>query len=329
LRNPAYLDLLSRMKSRLSDAVPFKYNEQVFEINRDCDGSYVLVCANETIRARNIVLACGRSSESFVRRVFRSLDIPFSENSPDLGVRIEARCDTFSEAFLYQEDPKHKVRIPGLGGARTFCGVRGGEVVPVRYRGIRYTEGAFTARVTDLFNIALVARTELREDDIVVEEWMQTLQSRGRGLLLGEISPGRKSSQRIIGDICDCIRTWPSARHRMLMLKLLERILSREGGMFRNSCDTCTTVSIYGPAIDLYWPRPHLTLGFQTAIPGFHVIGDATGVSRGIVQALVSGAGWAISHRSTLCYNTTNELRKIQGHSAFRSSRLPACLSYV
>jgi uncharacterized FAD-dependent dehydrogenase len=53
-------------------------------------------------------------------------------------------------------------------------------------------------------------------------------------------------------------------------------------------------VRIYGPAIDLYWPSPVLSSGFRTQIDGLSVIGDAAGVSRGIVQALVSGAAWAL-----------------------------------
>ena len=87
----------------------------------------------------------------------------------------------------------------------------------------------------------------------------------------------------------------PSKEHSVLMAKLLDQVVGGEFvELISRDLPANSRMKVFGPAIDLYWPRPFLNEGFKTSIEGVTVIGDAAGRSRGIYQALVAGTAWAL-----------------------------------
>ncbi|HSR06481.1 MAG TPA: hypothetical protein VLM42_04975, partial [Bryobacteraceae bacterium] len=112
-----------------------------------------------------------------------------------------------------------------------------------------------------------------------------------RSLLLGEVNVTVRTS---LLEILDSVPVWPSQAHKSLMSELLDNVVGGKHVQMFKPTTSGEVARVYGPAVDLYWPSPVLSTGFRTEIDGLSVIGDATGLSRGIVQAITSGAAWAV-----------------------------------
>ena len=88
----------------------------------------------------------------------------------------------------------------------------------------------------------------------------------------------------------------PSPRYKKALQALLHRLLNDPScQIFDGAAKEHELLKVFGPSIDLYWPKVQLSEGFKSSVEGVYVIGDAAGVSRGIVQAMAAGKSWAHS----------------------------------
>ncbi len=249
--------------------------------------------------ARNVVIGTGRSSHQLAKRIFRDFGIALLPDAPDIGIRLEASLDTFSTLYHYQPDPKFKQTYPFLGSARTFCGEPRGHVIPVRFGESFYAEGAYLPSLSSLNSVALVARSEYGIDFEELESWCKQVNSHcNRSLRLASIDCPRSELTQHVIDAVLTIPIWPSPSVQELLLTFIRDHLTAL--IHDADSDGRTQLAVYAPSIDRYWPRPRLEQGLATSVPGLFVLGDATGLSRGFVQAFTSGAAWAVAQGGTL-----------------------------
>lgn len=287
-------DLVSDVRS----TTPILEGWSVENIERRGSGRYRLVSeAGETIDAENVVISTGRSGHIALRRWLDQLSIGYDENSPDIGVRIEAPSCAISRQFLYQDDPKFKFDFGKLGQARTFCTCKGGQIVPVKFGEGFFADGAFVRKDTGRTNVALMARTGERFAPQALEEWCNSVNEISEGrLLLGSLDEFSGNDSGLEQAIIDMIPEGPSPRYKMILQALLDRLINDPTcRMFDGAIGVNGPLKVYGPSMDLYWPKVHLSKGFKSSAEGVFVIGDAAGVSRGIVQAMAAGKSWANS----------------------------------
>jgi hypothetical protein len=279
-----------------------RLNTPVTEIVKLPTSGFRVACgANATLDADHVVLGCGRTSHRFLERVFADLGIEWKHNLPDVGIRLEAPRDLFTREFTYQVDPKYKFEHLPYGTSRTFCGCDGGIIVPVKFGRSFYADGAFGEKFTDSSNFALMVRSERPLSIYDLERWCSAVNASARGtLLLGEVPLEGTDRKQLAAAILALVPQWPTEDHRFIVSELLALTLGDHVTLFRHSGKGSAVVKVYGPAIDLYWPRPKLARGLGTSVDGLFVLGDVTGVSRGFVQAMVSGAAWAITHLAEL-----------------------------
>ena len=260
-------------------------------------GFCVHISSGEMINAEHVVLGCGRSSHGFLRRMFEALGVAWEHPKQDIGIRLEAPTSLFTEDFTYQVDPKYKFVHASYGTSRTFCGCHGGIIVPVKFGQSFYADGAFGNHFTDSSNLAFMVRSREPLASHLLEEWCATLNSSARGsLLLGEVPLNITEPRKLVSAILALVPEWPSVAHQAMMSELLTLTLADDDLMLLGPRKQNSAIlKVFGPAIDLYWPRPKLGKGLKTSVPGLFVLGDVTGVSRGFVQAMVSGATWAMT----------------------------------
>jgi uncharacterized protein len=90
------------LESEMSD---INYNEKT-----------IILTTGETIRFKDLVLAPGRAGYSWLQKIMSALNIKYSDNIVDVGVRVEAREDNYPIVRDYY-DPKFI--FPAK--VRTFC----------------------------------------------------------------------------------------------------------------------------------------------------------------------------------------------------------------
>ncbi|WP_321340696.1 hypothetical protein [uncultured Cohaesibacter sp.] len=300
--NIAYKDdYTRRLESLISNAennAEVVHSFKVKTINKISENHFhILSNDGAVLDTENVIIATGRSGHKDLRRWLSGLDIDYQENSPDIGIRLEVPTSELSEKFLYQNDPKFKFEFDGGLSARTFCTCIGGLIVPVKFGDGFFADGAFSRVDTGRTNIALMARTGDLFDPVELERWCHSInRAKNNVLELGSFDAKGMVGADIVQSIMDLVPDGPRVGYKIAIeLMLSELVNNHLYEMFGSTKTVNGSVKIYGPSIDLYWPKVKLSKGFMTSVDGIYVIGDAAGYSRGIVQSIASGRSWAKS----------------------------------
>lgn len=281
---------------------------EVLNVCRDADEFVISLKSGASLRSKKVVLGVGRSGGDLTREVCESLGVHVHDNLPDVGFRIEAPKELFSDFYRYQEDPKLK-NIYKEGTTRTFCAENGGIIVPVPFRDGFFAEGAYPQEFKAENNVALMVRSNISLSADALREWCVGINRRFKNLKIGEFEVAGLSPAEIMSEAMKCVPPLPTTAHDSLMAHLVAQLSSSKTPLFRASSKQAT-VKVFGPAIDNYWPVPDVGFELRTPIPGFFIVGDSLGVSRGYVQALTSGTAWALTQSFQQTTQTSNPRSK-------------------
>ncbi len=300
LLKAGYEQLIHKLLSAPRNADVIRVNAAVTDIAQATGSRFrVTTDSGAMVEADHVILGCGRASYRFLDRVFASLGVECEQCLPDIGIRLEAPREMFTREFSYQGDPKYKFEHLTFGTSRTFCGCHGGIIVPVKFGDAYYADGAFGDSFAASSNLAFMVRAHKPLPIDKLEQWCRDVNSvASHGLLLGELPLDCSGPEQLAAAIGGLIPYWPTGDHQIMITELLKLTLGGRVTLLKQSTSSTSPVKVFGPAIDMYWPRPKLLRDLETCVPGLYVSGDAAGVSRGIVQAMVSGVAWAMSHQA-------------------------------
>jgi uncharacterized FAD-dependent dehydrogenase len=290
-----YHDLLDR-------GVEFRLGSRVVEITRDSGGFRVGLDGSE-VTAHAVIAAPGRSGAYWLREVTRRLGVGPAFGPLDVGVRVEFPAEIYERIESIMYDAKLRVRTATYDDmVRTFCTNPRGFVVREDYEDFALVNGhAENEHKSRNTNVALLAHIELTDpvEDTTqygraIAQLANTIGG-GRPILqrLKDLQQGRRSTAERIRRV----RIDPTLRDvtpgdvsmalpQRIVVDLLESIERLD--RILPGLDSDGTL-IYAPEIKFYDTRYGVGRGMETALPGFYVVGDASGHSRGIVFAAVTG----------------------------------------
>jgi uncharacterized FAD-dependent dehydrogenase len=253
-------------------------------------------------RAPAVIAAVGREGSSWLSNEARRLGLSPRKNPVDIGVRVELPAHIMKEItdiayegkFLYTTK-RFRDRV------RTFCMNPYGEVVKEYSEGVYSVNGhSYRNRKTENTNFALLVSTDFTHpfnDPISYGKYIAGLaQLLGGGVIvqrLGDLKMGRRSTDERIeegsvrrtledatpGDISFAL----PYRHLLDILETIEALDNIAPGL--NSGDTL----LYCVEVKFYSMKLRLTPCFETEIRNLYTVGDGAGVSRGLIQAAISG----------------------------------------
>ena len=290
-----YHDLVDR-------GIDFRLSCRVEGITKEKAGFSVNL-GDENISARYVVAAPGRSGAYWLREVTRTLGVGPAFGPLDVGVRLEFPAELYEPIESIMYDAKLRVRTPTYDDmVRTFCTNPRGFVVREDYDDFALVNGhAENKRKSQNTNFALLVHIELTDP---VEDTTQygraiaqlaTTIGGGHPILqrLKDLQQGRRSTLERISRV----RIDPTLRKftpgdvsmalpQRIVVDILESI-ERLDRILPGLASDGTL--IYAPEIKFYDTRYTVGSGMETELPGFFVVGDASGHSRGIVFAAVTG----------------------------------------
>ncbi|MCX7844312.1 MAG: FAD-dependent monooxygenase [Candidatus Bipolaricaulota bacterium] len=290
-----YQDLVRR-------GVTFLLGRRVHTIRQEGKG-FVLDLGGDEVVARYVIAAPGRGGAYWLREVTRALGIGPDFGPLDVGVRVEFPAEIYAPIERIMYDAKFRVRTPTYDDmVRTFCTNPRGFVVAEDHGDYVLVNGhAENETKTANTNFALLVRIELTDPVEDTTEYgraiakLATTIGGGKPILqrLKDLRQGRRSTLERIrrvpieptlkdftpGDISMALP------HRVVVdlveaLAMLDRVMP--------GVDSGSTL-LYAPEIKFYDTRYRVRAGMETELPGFYVAGDASGHSRGIVFAAVTG----------------------------------------
>ena len=249
-----------------------------------------------------VVLAPGREGSRWLERESKRLRLTLLKNHVDIGVRVEVPSGVLEPITKITYEPKlifHSKKFNDK--VRTFCVNPYGEVVKEYLKGIWTVNGhSYAHSSTANTNFALLVSTFFTEpfdEPISYGSYIAGLANLlGKGVILqrlGDLHLGRRSTlERIAGgQVTPTLKdATPGDLSFVLPYRYLSNILEMLGALDKlapgvNSEHTL----LYGAEVKFYSVLPKLTASLETEIPNLFAVGDGAGVSRGLIQASVSG----------------------------------------
>ena len=306
-------EVLKKIRENLTGRVDMAFDTPVQQIIVD-NGvvSGVRTRGGANFLAPVVIAAVGREGSTWLSAEAKRLGLSLQKNPVDIGVRVELPAGIMKEItdiayegkFVYFSK-RFRDRV------RTFCMNPYGEVVKEFSEGVFSVNGhSYRNRRTENTNFALLVSTDFTkpfDDPISYGKYIAGLANLlGGGVIvqrLGDLKMGRRSTlERIAegsvrptledatpGDVSFVL----PYRHLHNITEMLEALDNIAPGV--NSGDTL----LYCVEVKFYSVKLMLTSSLETEVKNLFAVGDGAGVTRGLVQASISGvvAAREVLHR--------------------------------
>jgi len=256
----------------------------------------------EIIRGHFVVSAPGRVGSGWMQGEAMRLNLTSIPSPVDIGVRVELPAAILQKITDATYEPKLIYYSKSFDDrVRTFCVNPYGEVVTEEVDGIITVNGhSYANKKTDNSNFAVLVSstfTEPFDDPIGYGKYIAKLANLlGKGVIvqrLGDLLGGRRSTKQRI-DKCITKPTLTSAipgdlsfvlpyRYLKGIIEMLESMDQIAPGVFSRH------TLIYGVEVKFYSHRISLSKKLESEVENLFIIGDGAGITRGLLQASVSG----------------------------------------
>ncbi len=297
--------LIKKLTNLLTEkGVVIAYDETMISANEKL---HTIKTNKRELQYKSLVIAPGRHGFDFLRNIMNDLNITYTDNSIDVGIRVETKLENYPIVKDYY-DPKFM--FPEK--TRTFCTNSGSaHVVQERYvstRGETYFSvngHAFSESkpTTGLVNFAVLRTVTLTEPLASGQDYAEYLGSLamltggGHPIMqrVGDFRLGKRTTVKDLNtDLYDFEPTLKSATPGDISLAMPAKFLQSIWKALKK-LDTIIpgvlhpSTIMYYPEIKLYANKPVFKNDYFMAADDIYLIGDGAGTSRGITGAWASG----------------------------------------
>jgi uncharacterized FAD-dependent dehydrogenase len=295
--------VLRSMRRHLKDKVEIQTGVEVKDLLVKGGGVEGVETKNgEKVLGKYVIVSPGRSGAEWLTTEAQTLGLRTLNNPVDVGVRVEVLASVMEELTEALYEPKFVYFSKSFDdNVRTFCVCPRGEVITESYEGIITVNGqSWAERKTDNTNFAILVSTRFTEpfrEPIAYGKYIARLTNLLSGGIilqrLGDLEVGRRSTEERINRSL-VVPTLKNATPGDLSFVLPYRYLADIREMLQaldqvspglNSKDTL----LYGAEVKFYTSKLELSNHLETRIRNMFTIGDGAGVTRGLIQASVSG----------------------------------------
>ena len=296
-------EVLGTIREHLTGKMDIMFDIPVKQTRtKNGDVSGVTTEDGKTFDAKYVIVAVGREGSSWLSGEAKRLGLSLQSNPVDIGVRVELPAhimkditDVAYEGKFIYSTRRFRDRV------RTFCMNPYGEVVKEYSEGIYSVNGhSYRSRTTDNTNFALLVSTDFTKpfhEPIAYGRYIAGLANLlGNGVILqrlGDLKMGRRSTPERIaeGSVRPTLEDATPGdlsfvlpyRHLHDITEMLEALDNVAPGV--NSGDTL----LYGVEVKFYSMKLKLTQALETEVKNLFAVGDGAGVTRGLIQASISG----------------------------------------
>ncbi len=297
------IDVMGGMYGQIKELAEVRFQTEAKDIHVDGE----MVSGLETnggtfISARYVVAAPGRVGNKWLSEQAQRLSLHTENNYVDIGLRVEIPEPVMAEIAEKLYEPKliyYSKRFDDK--VRVFCFNPGGVVTSEYYDEILTVNGqSFAHHKTPNTNFALLVSTKFTAPFNSPISYGQSIarlaNMLGDGVLvqrLADLRRGKRSTEDRIAR-SPIKPTLPSAapgdlsfalpyRHLTSIMEMLEALDNLWPGVASDG------TLLYGVEVKFYSSRLRLNENLETAIGNLYAAGDGAGVTRGLMQASVSG----------------------------------------
>ena len=297
------IDVMGRMYDEIVKNADVKFKTEAKDIRTNGDSVIGLETnGGDVINAKYVVAAPGRVGNEWLSRQAERLSLHTQNNYVDIGVRVEIPAAVMKDIAETLYEPKliyYSRRFDDK--VRLFCFNPGGVVTSEYYDEILTVNGqSYANKKTANTNFALLVSTKFTapfKEPIAYGQHIARLANMlGDGVIvqrLADLQRGKRSTEERIAR-SPVKPTLPSASPGDLSFALPYRHLSSILEMLNALDELCPGVSssgtlLYGVEVKFYSSRLKLNEQLETQVENLYAAGDGAGITRGLMQASVSG----------------------------------------
>jgi uncharacterized FAD-dependent dehydrogenase len=280
----------------------FSKNDKVVKIDQE-GKQFIITTETGKYYAKNVIAAPGRAGSYWLREQVKNLGVKTSFGPIDVGIRVEFPYEIYEKIAEVMYDAKFRLYTKSFDDlVRTFCTNPRGYIVKEVYDEFVLVNGhAKRDSKTVNTNFALLSRVSLTNP---VED--STSYGRDIARMALTIGGGKPIVQRLTDLLNGRRSTWGRLNKSAISPTLTDVTPGDIGMVFphrivRNLIEGITVLDeiisgllsnntlLYAPEIKFYDTNYKVSKTMETTCKNFFVAGDASGHSRGIVYAAVTG----------------------------------------
>ena len=267
------------------------------------NGKWHVTGKDTDIEASNLIIAVGRVGAGFVSKFCNKFGIRMKTNAVDIGVRVEMKDAIWREFSSRIYEPKILCRTKTFEDkTRMFCFNQGGIVSAENNNGIITANGhSFSdkSKKTDNCNFAILSSINFTEPFNKPTEFVESISrlanSIGNGNVLvqrfGDLVRGRRTNDHRLGHstVIPTLKATPGDISLVMPHRILTNIIDTIYALDKVAPGTANDDTLlYGCEAKYYSIRPEHKPNFEV-MDGAYIIGDCSGITRGLSQAGAMG----------------------------------------
>lgn len=300
------------------DKTEFRWNCKVRLIVKHSAGFHITYShprrGKESVIAKKLVIATGKASGLHIRKHYETLGVSYHGNKIELGVRVETSRGAVLPFAQCHLDTKFKLKGLYETEIRTFCVCDGGYIVSCYYEDFLPNQRictlsgfSFREKKSSNSNFGLLVRKKFPIEIDQIRTQLELIQrlniASGHGGTVvqryGDFAAGQATTTSSL-ESNSIKSTLPSSTPVDLSQFLPSYIVENIRLGMQTLADLNPSIGnedtlLHAPVWELVHDRPVLSQNFETTVQNLYIIGDATGIARGIVQAATTGL-WAARH---------------------------------
>lgn len=269
------------------------------------DGGYILNYTNgEQLEAERIIIATGRSGANFVADFCRSFGVKMHSNHIDIGVRVEMKDIIWKEFSDKIYEPKILYKTKTFEDrCRMFCFNKGGLVSAENNHGIITANGhsyAEDEKRTENCNFAILSSIRFTEPFNQPTEYAESISRLanmiGKGNVLvqrfGDLIRGRRTNEHRLSQntVEPTLKATAGDISLVLPHRILSNIIETIYALDKVAPGTANDDTLlYGCESKYYSIRPEFMNNEFELCDGVYIIGDGSGICRGLSQSGAMG----------------------------------------
>ena len=255
------------------------------------------------ITSNKVIVATGRGGADFVEGMCEQFNIETESNSVDIGVRVEMKDVIWKEFSSKIYEPKILYKTKTFEDrCRMFCFNQGGIVSAENNRGIITANGhsfADPSKKTDNCNFAILSSIHFTEPFNKPTEYAENISSLanmiGKGNVIvqrfGDLIRGRRTNDHRLAQntVKPTLKATAGDISLVLPHRILTNIIETIYALDKVAPGTANDDTLlYGCESKYYSLKPKHNENFEV-FDNLYLIGDASGVTRGLSQAAAMG----------------------------------------
>ena len=295
--------LLQNIRTHLDGKIDVRFGKEAKDIiTEGASVKGVRTSDGEEFFSRFVILSPGRAGSQWLEVLAKKTGITIAGNPVDIGVRVEVPASVLSPITEVVHEAKFTYTSKRFrDSVRTFCMNPYGVVVNERHEGFSTVNGhSYSNKKSENTNFAILVSTLFTEpfhEPIAYGRYIATLANLlGEGIIvqrLGDLLSGRRSTAGRIKN--NPVRptlaeATPGDLSFVIPYRYISDIIEMLGVLDRVSPGiNADSTLLYGVEVKFYSMRLKLKPTMETEVENLFSAGDGAGVTRGIVQASVSG----------------------------------------